>query len=61
VKIALFVREYKTDSAGASEYTFLGLADYQSHEGSHPMNIIWKLERAIPAKYYKKTNKLIAG
>jgi hypothetical protein len=61
VKIALFVREYKTDSAGASAYTFLGLADYVSHEGSRPMNIIWKLEKPIPAKYYKKTNKLIAG
>ena len=61
VKIALFVREYKTDSAGASAYTFLGLADYVSHEGSRPMNIIWRLEKPIPAKYYKKTNKLIAG
>ena len=61
VKIALFVREYKTDKAGASAYTFLGLADYLTHEGSRPMNITWKLHRAIPAKYYKKTNKLIAG
>jgi len=61
VKIALFVREYKTDKTGASAYTFLGLADYVTHEGSRPMNITWKLERAIPAKYYKKTNKLIAG
>jgi superfamily II DNA or RNA helicase len=61
VKIALFVREFKTDNAGASAYTFLGLAGYVSHEGSRPMNIIWKLEKPIPAKYYKKTNKLIAG
>jgi hypothetical protein len=60
-RIALFVREYKKDSAGASAYTFLGLADYVTHEGSRPMNITWKLHRAIPAKYYKKTNKLIAG
>ncbi|MBN1499185.1 MAG: DUF3427 domain-containing protein, partial [Spirochaetes bacterium] len=61
VKIALFVREYKTSKTGAAPYTFLGLADYVIHEGSRPMNITWKLKSNIPAKFYKKTNKLIAG
>lgn len=60
-KILLFVREYKTDIAGTSPYTFLGLADYVKHEGSRPMNIIWRLKKPIPAKYLKKTNKLIVG
>lgn len=60
-KILLFVREYKEDIAGTSPYTFLGLADYVEHHGSRPMNIVWKLNRPIPAKYLKKTNKLVVG
>ncbi|MDA8228683.1 MAG: DUF3427 domain-containing protein, partial [Desulfitobacterium hafniense] len=60
-KILLFVREYKNDLNGTSPYTFLGLADYVRHEGSRPMNIVWRLYRPIPAKYLKKTNKLIVG
>lgn len=60
-KILLFVREFKSDTSGALPYTFLGLADYVKHYGSYPMNIIWKLHRPIPAKYLKKTNKLIVG
>jgi superfamily II DNA or RNA helicase len=59
--ILLFVREYRTDIAGAAPYTFLGLADYMRHEGSRPMSITWKLKRPIPAKYLKKTNKLVVG
>lgn len=60
-KVLLFVREYKNDIAGTAPYTFLGLADYLSHEGSKPMNIIWRLHKPIPAKYLKKTNKLVVG
>ena len=60
-RILLFVREFKADhnfgSAGA--YTFLGTANYVKHDGSRPMNITWKLDRPIPAKFLKKTNKLI--
>ncbi len=59
--ILLFVREFKKDIAGTAPYTFLGLADYVSHEGSKPMSVIWKLHRPIPAKYLKKTNKLMVG
>ena len=62
-KILLFVREFKADriTGGAAAYTFLGVADYVKHEGSRPMNITWKLERPIPAKFFKKTNKLVIG
>jgi len=59
--ILLFVRESKEGIAGTSPYTCLGLADYVSHEGSKPMNIIWKLRRPIPAKFLKKTNQLVVG
>jgi len=60
-RVLLFVREYKTDMAGAAPYSFLGTANYVSHTGSRPMNIIWRLNRPIPAKFIKKTNKLVAG
>lgn len=60
-KILLFVREFKTDLAGTAPYTFLGTASYVKHEGSHPMSITWKLDVPIPAKYLKKTNKLVVG
>ena len=62
-KVLLFVREFKTDhvSGGAEAYTFLGTANYQSHNGSRPMSITWKLDNPIPAKYLRKTNKLLVG
>ena len=60
-KVLLFVREFKNDIVGASPYTFLGTANYVRHTGSHPMNITWKLDHPIPAKYLKKTNKLVVG
>lgn len=60
-KILLFVRESKNDIAGTAPYTFLGPAFYVQHKGSRPMNIIWQLENPIPAKYLKKTNKLVVG
>ena len=60
-QVLLFVREFKTDIARTAPYTFLGTADYLRHTGSRPMNIIWRLNRPIPAKFIKKTNKLIVG
>ena len=61
-QILLFVRESKKDNfANASPYTFLGLADYIKHDGSRPMNITWQLRAPIPAKFLKKTNKLVVG
>ena len=62
-KVLLFVREFKSDriNGGAAAYTFLGIANYVKHEGSRPMNITWKLDRPIPAKFLKKTNKLVVG
>lgn len=59
-KVLLFVRENKKDMYGNSEtYTFLGTVNYVKHAGSNPMNIIWKLDNPIPAKFLKKTNKLV--
>ena len=60
-KILLFVRENKKDQVlGTTEsYTFLGTVEYVEHSSSKPINITWKLSRPIPAKFYKKSNKLM--
>ena len=62
-RVLLFVREFKSDriTNGAEAYTYLGPANYVKHEGEKPMNITWKLDNPIPAKYLKKTNKLVVG
>ena len=59
----LFVREFNSDrvTSGAKAYTYLGAANYVKHDGERPMNITWRLDHPIPAKYLKKTNKLIIG
>lgn len=57
--VLLFVREFKNDGFGAAPYTYLGRVRHLQHNGSRPMNIIWKLEKSIPAKYIRKTNKLV--
>ena len=59
-KILLFVRENKEDKTGAFPYTFLGPVEYYSHEGSRPINIIWKLQTPIPGRYLEVTNKLLS-
>lgn len=61
-EVLLFVREYKKDplTKEAMPYTFMGPARYVSHEGSRPMNIVWKLDHPIPARYLKKTSTLIS-
>ncbi len=61
-KVLLFVREFKNDVYGnTAPYTYLGTANYVTHNGSRPMNVTWRLDDAIPAKYLKKTNKLVVG
>ena len=62
-RVLLFVREFKASRRyGTTEaYTYLGTANYVKHNGSRPMNITWKLDNPIPAKYLKKTNKLVVG
>jgi hypothetical protein len=61
--VLLFVREFKNDrvAGGAAAYTYLGTVNYLKHEGSRPMNITWRLDKPIPAKFLKKTNKLVVG
>ena len=56
-----YVREFKNDKFGTAPYTFLGTVNYVKHEGSRPISFTFKLDSPIPAKYLKKTNKLVIG
>ncbi|WP_281418839.1 DUF3427 domain-containing protein [Vallitalea pronyensis] len=55
--VLLFVREYKSENGITSPYYFLGKANYVSHSGSKPINIVWELEEKIPVKIHKMSNK----
>ena len=58
-RILLFVREFKQDALGTAPYTFLGQATYVRHTGSKPMNIVWRLEKPIPAKYLRRVQQVM--
>ena len=58
--ISLFVRERKKVSTHTSSYTFLGDANYISHEGNKPISFVWKLDNPIPANLIQKANKSVA-
>ncbi|WP_171114066.1 DEAD/DEAH box helicase [Streptomyces sp. Z423-1] len=48
--VLLFVRRYKsTDIGGAQPWMLLGPAEYDTHTGSKPMAITWRLRHPIPA------------
>jgi uncharacterized protein DUF3427 len=48
--ILLFVREDKKRNGLACPYDFLGPVTYESHSGSRPMSIIWRLQHPLPAR-----------
>ncbi len=53
-----FVREYKKEGAFASPFTCIGFADFQSHYGSAPISIVWKMKEPLPGFVMKKTVKI---
>ncbi|MHB8076696.1 DUF3427 domain-containing protein [Desulfosporosinus fructosivorans] len=56
--VLFFVREYKKEGAFASPFTCLGLADFQSHYGSAPISIVWKMKESLPEFVLKRTVKV---
>jgi superfamily II DNA or RNA helicase len=56
--VLLFVREDKRRNGLAAPYCFLGPADYVSHEGSRPINIVWQLRHPLPAKLFRRAARL---
>jgi hypothetical protein len=56
--ILLFARERKTASGLSCPYSFLGPASFESHEGSHPMSIVWRLHHPLSAKLLRRLARL---
>lgn len=59
-RVLLFVREARKDAHGRTmPYVNLGLVKYESHQGERPMTILWRMERPIPAKFSRRTNRIL--
>ncbi|MHB8127218.1 MAG: DUF3427 domain-containing protein [Desulfitobacteriaceae bacterium] len=57
--VLFFVREYKKEDVKfTSPYTCIGFADVQSHYGSAPISIVWKMKESLPGFVMKKTVKV---
>lgn len=49
-RVMLLVRERPKDDRGETlPFTCLGWATYEGHQGGRPMQIVWRLDRAVPA------------
>ena len=60
-RVVLFVRENKRDERGVSTpYLCLGAAHHVSHQSDRPMQIVWELDRPMPADIYSRA-KVAAG
>jgi superfamily II DNA or RNA helicase len=59
-RILLFVRKDIARGGTTSPYLCLGPVRYVSHESEKPMQIIWELERPMPAAFFNET-KVAAG
>jgi superfamily II DNA or RNA helicase/HKD family nuclease len=58
--VLLFVRSDKKANGRTMPYTFLGPVQYVSHERERPMQITWRLEHEMPARFFQET-KIAAG
>lgn len=56
----LFVRHRKHIGNRTAAYTVLGAAEYQSHQGSRPIAITWRLRKPMPDDLFRET-KVAAG
>lgn len=58
----LFVREHKYLPTGlAAPYSFLGPAEYVSHDGSRPISIVWRLLHPMPARLVRTAARQAVG
>ncbi len=58
--VVLFVRQHKTVGGLTQPYLCLGKARYVRHQSERPMQIVWELERPMPAWFYQQA-KTAAG
>lgn len=61
-RIILFVREQSLDEFGrAMGFINLGPVNLETHSGSQPMNIVWRLEEPLPPYLWSAAAKLAMG
>ena len=58
--VLLFARHRKHQAGRTAAYTFLGAADYVSHQGSRPIAITWRLRKPMPDDFFREA-KVAAG
>ena len=57
----LFVRDSKLEQNRETvPYTFLGPVECESHKGSRPIEIAWKMNYRIPARFIKELSRGLA-
>jgi superfamily II DNA or RNA helicase/HKD family nuclease len=59
--ILLFVRDRKRSELGTMPFTFLGPAEYVSHEGEYPVQFVWKLKTPMPAELFESARSVAAA
>ncbi len=59
-KVLLFVRPRRRQDGLTMPYTFLGPADYVSHQHERPIQFTWRLRRPMPADFFRQA-KVAAG
>ncbi|MEQ4300914.1 DUF3427 domain-containing protein [Plantactinospora sp. B6F1] len=60
--VHLFVRETKVRDGdlGAPAYLYAGAMTYDSHTGSRPMRVLWRLDRLLPPDLYAAARNIAA-
>ncbi len=59
-KVQLFVRERKQGELGTMPFTYLGPADYVSHQGEFPVQFTWRLRTPMPAELFESARSVAA-
>ena len=61
-RVILFVRENRRDERDLGDpYLCLGPVRHVSHYSDRPMQIVWELERPMPAEIYSTPSSLLAS
>ena len=58
--VLLFVRQRRVQDGQTVPYTFLGPAEYVSHQHERPIQFVWRLQHAMPADFFRQA-KVAAG
>lgn len=60
-RVLLFVRERKQGELGTMPYSFLGPAEYVSHQGERPVAFTWRLPAPMPEELFETARSVAAG